>query len=72
MRKFKEDIYLTPRQREIMALAAKGKTYMQIASNLRIGEETVRRHLATIRVKFNVQNTTGAVVACIKNGLIVL
>lgn len=71
MLKSKDGVYLTPRQKDVLSLSAKGKSYKQIASDLRIDEDTVRCHLTNIRLKLNVNNTSGAVAFALSKGMIV-
>ena len=61
---------LTPRQKEILSLSSHGKTYEEVAHTLGISEETVRSHLMTIRIKFNVKNTMGAVSIALSQGIL--
>jgi DNA-binding NarL/FixJ family response regulator len=53
---------LTRRQREILALLAKGYLYKEIAERLGIALGTVRAHLHTIYQTLRVQSRTEAVV----------
>jgi DNA-binding CsgD family transcriptional regulator len=52
---------LTPREREILALVAEGKTNGQIAEQLWISHGTVRRHLENAYAKLGVHTRTAAV-----------
>jgi len=52
---------LTPREREILALVAEGKTNAQIAEQLWISGGTVRRHLENAYAKLGVHTRTAAV-----------
>jgi DNA-binding NarL/FixJ family response regulator len=52
---------LTPREREILALLAKGFLYKEIADQLGISLSTVRAHLHTVYEKLHVQSRTQAV-----------
>jgi len=51
---------LTPRQKEILALVAKGYTNKAIASRLRISPKTVDAHLSNIYRILQVSNRTEA------------
>jgi DNA-binding NarL/FixJ family response regulator len=53
---------LTPREREILALLAKGRLYKEIAGELGIALSTVRAHLHTTYDKMQVHSRTEAVV----------
>ena len=57
----KNEIHLTPRQKEVLILSSEGKTYRQIAQRLGISYGTVRAHLVMVREKLDVRNTTTAV-----------
>jgi DNA-binding NarL/FixJ family response regulator len=52
---------LTPRQLEILLLAARGLSNRQIASSLALSEATVKRHLANIYPKIGVGSRSEAV-----------
>ena len=51
---------LTPREREILALLAKGHLYKEIGDTLNISMSTVRTHLQHIYEKLHVQSRTEA------------
>lgn len=57
-----EDFKLSPREKQILDLLAKGQLYKEIASHLEIGTETVRFHLRNIYKKLHVRTRTEAVV----------
>lgn len=52
---------LTPREREILAWVARGKTNGEIATILYLAPGTVRKHLDNVYAKLEVSNRTGAV-----------
>ena len=54
---------LTPREREILAFVAEGKTNAEVAHLLRISPETVRKHLENAYAKLGVHTRTAAVAA---------
>lgn len=58
----KDDAGLTPREREVLELLAKGLTYKEIAARLVISIDTVRRHCHNIYGKMHVASRTEAVV----------
>jgi DNA-binding NarL/FixJ family response regulator len=60
---------LTPRQREVIAWLMKGHSNKQIARDLKIGEGTVKIHLASIFRAFGAQNRTEAVMTATRLGL---
>jgi DNA-binding CsgD family transcriptional regulator len=47
---------LSPREREVLMLIAKGRATREIAAELHIAVETVRSHTASIRRKFGVKS----------------
>lgn len=55
------DLTLTPRERQILALVAEGKTNGHIADELYIARGTVRRHLENAYAKLGVHTRTAAV-----------
>jgi DNA-binding NarL/FixJ family response regulator len=61
---------LSPREVEVLGLAAKGKTNHDIASLLIIDEGTVKKHISSIIDKLQVNNRTEASVKAAKNGWI--
>jgi len=48
---------LTPREAEVMALVAEGRTNAAIAGTLMIGERAVEKHVANIFTKFDLPQT---------------
>lgn len=54
---------LTPRQREVLALLAEGKSNKEIASELGLAAGTVKIHVSSIFKALNVNNRTLAVIA---------
>jgi DNA-binding CsgD family transcriptional regulator len=52
---------LTPREREILAWVARGKTNYEIAATLYVSPGTIRKHLDNIYAKLEVPNRTAAV-----------
>ncbi len=63
---------LTPREKEILTLVAKGYTNKAIAAQLHISDRTVQGHLAHIYEKLQVQNRTEAVMRALSLGWITL
>jgi DNA-binding NarL/FixJ family response regulator len=55
--------FLTPRQRDVMALLGEGKSNKEIARVLGLAEGTVKLHVTAILKGLNVNNRTRAVVA---------
>ena len=59
---------LTPREREVLALAAKGYTNKAIAAQLHISDRTVQGHLAHIFDKLQARSRTEAVMRAVSLG----
>ncbi len=59
---------LTPRQLEVLALVAQGRTNREIAAELVVSEHTVRRHLQNVFVKLGVSSRAAAVAHAIERG----
>jgi DNA-binding CsgD family transcriptional regulator len=64
----RQPMRLTPRQWELMALVAAGRTNGQIARHLCISEGTVRTHLENIFQRLQVTNRAAAVVRAFPHG----
>ena len=60
---------LTKREREVLALLAKGLTNEEIAGRLFLSEATVRLHVSNILTKLGASNRTSAVVIALEHGL---
>lgn len=60
---------LTPREREVVAVVAKGFNGARIAKELRISEATVRHHITSILSKLEVSNKLELVVYAFHHGL---
>lgn len=63
---------LTPRQREILQLIAKGQNTKQIALSLNISVKTVETHRAQLMDRLQIHDIAGLVRYAIRNGLIPL
>ena len=63
-------VRITPREREILQLAAEGLTARQIAVRLGIGPATVRTHLGHLYERWDVPDRAAAVAQGIREGLI--
>jgi DNA-binding NarL/FixJ family response regulator len=57
----RNDAVLSPREKEILQLVAKGLLYKEIADQLGISFHTVRQHIGTIYEKLHVHNKTEAI-----------
>jgi DNA-binding NarL/FixJ family response regulator len=63
---------LTPRQREVLQLAAEGKTNAEIAGLLNISQRTVENHRSTVMQRLSLENQTELIRHAIRHGLIPL
>jgi DNA-binding NarL/FixJ family response regulator len=61
---------LTPRQREVLQLAAEGKTAVEIAARLKISPRTVENHRASSMEKLGLRNQIDLIRHAIRHGLI--
>jgi len=61
---------LTPREEQVLRLAATGLTHRQIASRLGIQAKTARNHLANLYDKLYIHSRAQAVLQAIRLGLI--
>jgi DNA-binding CsgD family transcriptional regulator len=60
LEELRDELDLTPRERQILAWVARGKTNSEIAEILWIAPTTVRRHLENIYAKLGVHTRTAA------------
>ena len=63
---------LTPRELDVLALVAEGRSNKAIAEALGISDQTVKFHVAAIIGKLGAANRTEAVRRAVRQGLIVL
>lgn len=56
-----KQVQLTPREREVLAWVARGKTNAEIARLLWLAPGTVRKHLENVYAKLGVSTRTAAV-----------
>ena len=61
---------LTPREREVLSLMARGLSNADVAVELFISEATVKTHLARVMMKLGVREKAQAVAAAYQTGLI--
>lgn len=61
---------LTPREREVLQLAAEGHTNAEIAARLHISPRTVENHRANLMRKLGLHNHSELVLHALKHGLI--
>ncbi|MCK6504003.1 LuxR C-terminal-related transcriptional regulator [Myxococcota bacterium] len=64
------DEALTPREREVLALVARGRTNPQIARALDLSASTVRTHMEHILAKLGVRTRAAAAAKAIASGVI--
>ena len=63
-----EDVHLTPREAEVLALLAEGLTNRRIAGRLGISEATVKAHISRILGAIGVQDRTQAAIWVHRHG----
>ncbi|HZA16123.1 MAG TPA: response regulator transcription factor [Pseudonocardiaceae bacterium] len=61
---------LTPREREVLSLMARGMSNADVAVELFISEATVKTHLARVMMKLGVREKAQAVAAAYQTGLV--
>ena len=61
---------LTPREREILALAAEGRSGPEIARRLYLSPATIKTHLANIYEKLDVNDRAAAVAKALREGVL--
>ncbi|MEO7588679.1 MAG: HD domain-containing phosphohydrolase [Arachnia sp.] len=65
----RRDDLLTPREREILCLVARGLSNRQIAERLVLSEKTVRNHVERTYTKIGASNRVGASLYALEHGL---
>jgi NarL family two-component system response regulator LiaR len=63
---------LSPRERDVLAGLARGRSNRQIARALGVGEETVKSHVSSILAKLNLADRTQAAIFGLQQGLVPL
>ncbi len=61
---------LTPREREVLALVARGMTNRRAAAELVLSEHTINRHMTNILTKLGTGSRSAAVAEAIRSGLL--
>jgi DNA-binding NarL/FixJ family response regulator len=61
---------ITAREREILRLIARGRANKEIAADLGIAEDTVKRHVSNIFQKFEVSDRAEATAEAIRRGIV--
>ena len=62
--------HLTPREREVLALVARGRANKAIALDLGVSERTVKTHVSNILGKLNLTDRTQAAVYAVRHGIV--
>jgi NarL family two-component system response regulator LiaR len=63
---------LTPREREVLSLIARGRSNLDIAAELSIGEGTVKTHVSNILSKLHLADRTQAAIYALQHHLVPL
>ena len=61
---------VTPREREVLILAAQGYTAKEIGASLRISPRTVEAHRRRIKDKLGLDNQSELVLYAVRNGIL--
>ena len=61
---------LSPREREVLVVVARGMTNAEIAAALVLSEHTVKRHVANILTKLDLANRAAAAAFAVQHGML--